>query len=198
MSLRVTEHYPGINAINIPRNAVIEVKFNKGILTGSLDYTHFTVNDFGTFTTVPGTLSVEYNDAGVSDTAVFTPTANLVANNKYRVFLYGRPNSVVSTDNEQLDTTYMFEFTTGDHTIEGTGSGVSESGVAPSGTVLPTGNFPVEDATAFAVYSTDPQNQGPNNPTTLAGIYVTFTGNVANTLAELSGLISIQEDPVLK
>jgi len=201
MSLRVIEHYPGINTVDIPRNPVIDIKFNQGIILNSLDYTHLSLNDYNYFTTVPGTLELHYNTSGVADTIHFTPTINLSPYAKYRFYVYGSPNSVISTANEQLDTTYQWSFTTGSGLLEGTGSGVSESGVSESGVSNPFeghtlhGGAPI-DASTFYVYKTDPTNQEPNITNDLERIVLTFTGFIDHT-CRLYRYITVEEEPVI-
>lgn len=205
MSLRVISHYPDINAIDIPRNIFIKVEFNSGIIPGSLDYTHLSVNDAATYASVPGSLGLEYTPSGVASIVVFQPLLNLTANSKYRVYVFGKPNSVLSVGNQQLDNTYMWEFTTGTSILEGQmpegipsgelpSSGVVDSGVLPSGVYVPE----EVDATTFYVVSTDPQNQEPNQPSGLASIDITFNLQIATTdLSELSGYVTIEEKDVL-
>jgi len=205
MALRVISHYPDINAIDVPRNIYIKVEFNSGIIPGSLDYTHLSVNDAATFATVPGSFGLEYTSSGVASIVVFQPLLNLTANNKYRVYVFAKPNSFISVGNEQLASTYMWEFTTGTTVLEGQmpegipsgelpSSGVVESGVIPSGIYTPED----VDTTTFSVVSTDPQNQEPNLPSGLASIDITFNLQIATTdLSELSDYITVEEKDVL-
>ena len=105
MSLRVINHYPEINAIDVPRNIHVKVEFNSGIIPGSLEYTHLSVNDASSYTTVPGDLGLEYNSSGQATLISFQPLLNMTANTTYKVFVFGAPNSVISVGNEQLDST---------------------------------------------------------------------------------------------
>lgn len=198
MSLRIISHYPAINAIDIPRNIYVKVEFNSGIIPGSLDYTHLSVNDASTYATVPGDLGVEYTSSGVSSVVSFQPLLNLTANNKYRVYVFGRPNSVISIGNEQLETTYMWEFTTGTSLLEGQmPEGIPSGELDISG--IPGGDSELSRSgiTTFYVVSTDPQNQEPNVATRLSGVYITFNTDVASSLSELSEAITITEECVL-
>jgi len=196
MSVQVIDHYPSINQDEIPRNVTIWVKFNKTIVPQSVTYNHLSVNHNSSFTTVPGEWLTVYNIYGVPDRITFTPTTNLVANDKYKVFIYGAPNSVISTNNEQLDTTYSFLFTTGAYTVEN-GSGLLDSGVIPVTTDIPEGevlDVPSGYQTTYSVYSTEPQNQEPNHSLTLSSINIQMTGlPCVNT----SDFITINESEVL-
>jgi hypothetical protein len=203
MALRVINHYPSINAIDIPRNIYVKIEFNSGIIPGSLDYTHISVNDAANFTTVPGDLGLEYTTSGIASIISFQPIINLTANTKYRVYVFGAPNSVLSTTNEQLANTYSWEFTTGTSLLEGqmpagipSGeldlSGVVEDAEA-SGIYVPADT----DSTTFYVVSTDPQNQEPNIPSGLSTIDITFNLQIATSLSDLSGYIVIEERDVL-
>lgn len=199
MALRVIDHYPDINAIDVPRNASIKIVFNSGIIPQSVTATSFSVNDSDTYSMHPGTLGIEYTNVGLCNTAVFQPTINFTANKKYTVYVFGTPNSVISIDNEQLLKSYTFEFTTGTGVLidpfpEGIPSGdLPISGITESGTVILSGI-----AYTFAVQSTDPQHMEPNQSNTLSGIEITFNTDITSSLAELSGYITIEETPVLQ
>ncbi len=204
MALLVINHYPPINGVDIPRNIHIKTQFNSGLIPNSLTYTTISVNDAGNYTTVPGTLGVEYNTSGQATIAVFQPLLNLTANTKYKVYVFGKPNSVISTGNEQLTTTYSWEFNTGTSLLEGqmpagipSGdldiSGVVESGEVPSGIYIPE----EVDTSTFSVVSTDPQNQQPNNPSGLSSIDITFNLQIATSLSDISGFVTVEEKDVL-
>ena len=204
MALRVINHYPAINDIDVPRNVYVKILFNSGLIPSSLTYTAISVNDAANYTTAPGSLGVEYNTSGQATIAVFQPLINLTANTKYKVYVFGRPNSVLSTSNEQLATTYSWEFTTGTSLLEGqmpvgipSGeldlSGVVDEEDVPSGIYIPED----EDTTTFSVVSTDPQNQEPNNPSGLASIDITFNLQIATSLSDISGFVTVEEKEVL-
>jgi hypothetical protein len=191
MALRVINHYPDINDIDVPRNIYVKVEFNSGIIPSALDYTQVSVNDASTFTTVPGTIGVEFNSSGQSTIVVFQPTINLTANTKYSVYVFGKPNSVIGIDGTQLESTYKWDFTTGSDVIVGQ----IPKGI-PSGEFSLSGILSGETApliTSFEILSTDPQNQEPNVPTKLSGIYITFNTDIASSLLELSSSITIDE-----
>jgi len=204
MSLRVINHYPEINAIDVPRNIHVKVEFNSGIIPGSLEYTHLSVNDASSYTTVPGDLGLEYNSSGQATLISFQPLLNMTANTTYKVFVFGAPNSVISVGNEQLDSTYSWEFTTGTTLLDGQMPAGIPSGEIPTSGIVPGGEIPSEvyvpediDTTTFYVVSTTPQNQEPNNSGTLSSIDITFNLHVATDVSELSGYITIEEKDVL-
>ena len=204
MALRVINHYPAINAIDIPRNIYVKVEFNSGIIPNSLEYTAVSVNDAANFTTVPGDLGVEYNSSGQATIVSFQPLLNMTANTKYKVYVFGAPNSVLSVGNEQLTTTYSWEFTTGISLLEGQMPAGIPSGEIPTSGVVPSGELPSgvyvpedTDTTTFNVVSTNPQNQEPNNPSGLSSIDITFNLQAATDISELSGYITIEEKDVL-
>lgn len=198
MALRVIDHYPDINEIDVPKNASVKVVFNSGIYPQSLTASTFSVNDSSTYTTHPGTLGVEYTDAGICNTIVFQPAINFTTNVKYRVYVFGTPNSVISTDNEQLLDSYTFEFTAGTGVLvdpfpEGIPSGeLAVSGISESGIVTLSGT-----TTSFTVSSIDPQHMEPNVVTQLSGVTITFTGDITTSVSDLSGHITVEETPVL-
>jgi hypothetical protein len=115
------------------------------------------------------------------------------------VYVFNTPNSIISIDNEQLLEAYTFEFTVGTGILtapfpEGIPSGELEvSGVTLSGTVVLYTGAPE----VYTVVSTDPLNMEPNVAVDISGIYVTFSGEITSTLAELSGLVTLDETPVL-
>lgn len=204
MALQVINHYPSINSVDVPRNIYIKVQFNSGLFPSSLTYTTISVNDAGNFTTVPGTLGIEYNTSGQATTVVFQPLLNLTANTKYRAYAFGKPNSVVSVGNEQLTTTYSWEFTTGTSLIDGQiPEGIPSGELPTSGEIPSSGSFdPIEiltdlEISGFRVISAIPKNQTPNVSTNLSGIYITFNAPIASSVTELSGLISVAVKDVL-
>lgn len=199
MAIRVIDHYPEINAIDVPRNASVKVVFNKGVIPQSITDSSFSVNDALTYSTHPGTIGVEYTESGVCNTAVFQPLINFTVNKKYKVYVFNERNSVVSVDNERLLTAYTFEFTAGTGIL---------ADPFPEG--IPSGDLPLsgmeysEDVTesvtaieTYTIITTDPQNMEPNIETQLSGVTITFSGNISSSLAELSGLITVEETPVL-
>lgn len=199
MALRVVDHYPDINETGVPRNIHVKAQFDKAITPQSVEYTHFSVHEKSAYTTVVGDLGVEYNSNGEAILAVFQPDSNLTANTDYVVYVFGRPNSIVAGDGDQLEDTYSFEFRTGTSLLDGqmpagipsgnlSVSGVLASGVTTSGTV--SGLY-------LRVLSTDPQHQEPNVATQLSGIYITFNMDIATPALEAAGLVTIEESCVL-
>lgn len=198
MSLKVIDHYPHIFESNVPRNCPIKIQFGTGILPQSVVYTHFSVNDAATYISVPGTLGVEYV-SGVPTIAIFTPDINMTQNNKYRVFIYGKPNSIIDQDGEQLESTYSFEFTTGTGLIP---SGVSIPGI-PSGTYYEdttSGEVPSEsssDINSLSILEIYPLHQQPNVATNLSQIDIHFNMPITSTLEELDELVNLDIKDVL-
>lgn len=88
---------------------------------------------------------------------------------------YGRYNSEI----DYTDVTYTLS---GIYDITGSGDVSSE----------------LSGYTTFYIYQTDPKNQEPSITTALTGVYISFTGNILSTLAELSGLVTVKENPVLQ
>jgi hypothetical protein len=205
MALRVVNHYPAINAIDVPRNIYIKIEFNSGIIPTSLDYTHVSVNDSFSYASVPGSLGVEYNVSGVPTIVKFQPSINLTASTKYKVYVFGKPNSVLSKTNEQLDNTYLWEFTTGTTVLEGQmPTGIPSGELPTSGTIEEVPESILGDATlddlvasGFRVISTNPTNMSANNATNLSGISIYFNTNITSSIAQLSGLVSMTVTDVL-
>lgn len=202
MALRIVSHTPNINATGVYRNEDIKITFDKSIRPSTVDYTTYSVNDHSTFTSVPGTYSMEYNASGSGLTAVFTPSINMTANTKYDVFVYGSPDSILSLNNESLDQTYTFTFTTGTEVYDSsTGSGALPSGEATStfsGTLNQIPPSATGSISAFEVYTTTPKNQTPHITINTSGIDIVFTGVIETSLSDISGYLTVEEDPVLE
>ena len=210
MALRVIDHYPNINDVDVYRNIHVKAQFNKAINPQSLDYSHFSVHEKNTYTTVPGELGIEYNTSGQAVYAVFQPLINFTANTKYQVYLHKAPNSVISSDNEQLESTYSWEFTTGADILSGNMPvGIPSGSLPASGIPTVTGvisgvYIPASSGiTTFSVTETSPQHQEPNVPSGLGAssgvdpIVVIFNLQVDTPLSDLSGYVTITERDVL-
>lgn len=204
MSLRIVSHIPTINATGVYLNDSIKVTFDKRINVNTIDYTTFSVNDHDTFTSVPGGYSVELDSSGNAYTVVFIPNILMTPNRKYDAYLYGSPDSILSINNDSLDDTYSFTFTTGTGIWAEAGeSGLPASGYGSSSSPVFSGTYqPDEDITSFSVISTDPKHQEPNVSRNISGfapsgILVSFNSYIASSVSEVSGLITIQEEDVL-
>lgn len=204
MALRVISHTPLINATGVYLNDSIKVTFNKRINVNTIDYQTFSVNDHESFTSIPGGYSVDLDESGNAITAVFIPTILMTPNRKYDVFIYGTPDSILTPDNEELEDTYSFTFTTG----TGIWAEAGESGLPASGygtSELPefSGTYePDDDVTAFSVISNDPKHQEPNvnrnmSASSPSGILISFNSYIASSLSQISGHITITEEDVL-
>lgn len=203
MALRVIDHYPAINSIDVPKNASVKVVFDTGIVPSSILPSTFSVNDASTYSTQPGILGVEYDSSGVCTTAVFQPLVNFTANKKYRVYLFNSPNSVISTNNQQLTTAYTFEFTVGtgiliDPFPEGIPSGDLPISGEPEYSGIPDSELYQNLITSgFQVIETSPKNQEPNVSVNLSSIIIQFNTDIATDVSELSGYITLTETNVL-
>jgi hypothetical protein len=196
MALRVIDHYPAINTVGVPRNAHVKVQFNKAITPNTITYTTYSINEAVTYSTVAGNLGVEYNASGEAVYAVFEPTINLNAGTKYRVYVFARPNSIVSTDNEQLDNTYTFEFTAGSGlTYDETETGIPSGETSYGDDVDSTESGVLTDG--FYIISTDPQDQEPNVDIVIDKIRIKFNAEITTSVEDMSGLISMSEVDVL-
>ena len=203
MALRVINHYPAINAIDIAKNTSIKVEFSEGIVPSSVAYSRFSINDAANFTTVPGTVGVEYNSSGVCTTAVFKPELPLTSFNKYRVYLFPTPNSILSTTNQYLETAYTFDFTVGTGLlIDSFPPGIPSGDLPTSGTVVISGvpyNDQYEDLliSGYRVIQTWPNHQEPNVPTNSGYINILFNADILTSESDLSGYINIKVTDVL-
>lgn len=204
MSFRIVDHYPTINAINIAKNSSVVIEFNKGIVPQTVDYSHFSVNDASTYSTVVGDLGVEYDTSGVCTMAVFQPTTNMTANTKYRVYVFGNPNSIVSVNNEQLTSTYSFEFTVGTGVLvspfpEGIPTGVlpTSGTISVSGLVLDSGLYTSLETSGLLVVDTYPSNQTPNVAITSGSVRILFNTDLLTSASDMSGFVSLTISDVL-
>lgn len=205
MALRVVDHYPAINAINVPKNASVKVEFNTGIVPQSVLSSTFSVNEASTYSTQPGTLGVEYDSSGNCIRAVFQPLINFTANTKYRVYLFNAPNSVVSINNENLTTAYSWEFTAGtgvlvDEFPEGIPSGdLPASGdIIVSGVTLDSGLYTILETQGLLVTETNPHHQEPNVSLDTSGVItITFNTELLTSESDMSGFVSLTTNDVL-
>ncbi len=116
----IYDHYPSINEQEIPRNPTVKVYFNQEISLSSIDYQVISIHD-NLYTTIPGTVSHDYTEegtpSGIANVLTITPTILLNADSKYSVFVHKAPNSVISTNSDNLGDTYKFSFFTGSGTV---------------------------------------------------------------------------------
>jgi len=203
MALRVINHYPAINAIDVPKNTAVKVEFSNGIVPSSVAYSTFSVNDAANYTTVPGSLGVEYDTSGNCTTAIFQPYIPLTSFNKYRVYLFQSPNSILSLGNEYLETAYTFDFTVGTGLlINPFPPGIPSGELPTSGTVVISGityTSQYEDLllSGFRVISTWPAHQEPNVPTNSGYINILFNADIMTSESDLSGYINVKVTDVL-
>jgi len=207
MALRVVSHTPAINATGVYINQSIRVTFDKRIQSASVDFSSYSVNDHNNFTSVPGSYSIDYCRtsgvlSGYATTAIFTPEGYYTPNTKYDVYVYGRPDSILGYDGDEISTTYTYSFTTGKEIYDDDGaSGVLPSGAAGTyftGTLSGIPPSVTGSISTFSVYTTEPKNQTPNVELSATGVYIIFTGTVASSVSELSGYITIEQTPVLQ
>jgi len=120
-TLRILSHTPLINQINVPRNPVIKVTFDRDLNKDSADYRVISVNDTD-YVSVPGTINFEYvnsgTPSGIRSILTYTPAVLLTPQQKYNVFLYKTPDSILGEDGSFLTSDYMFSFTTGIELID--------------------------------------------------------------------------------
>lgn len=95
-------------------NKSIELIFNKAISTTSLTNSIFSLIDIDTNSSVPVTVSAGYAN---SSKVILVPGVSLRENAEYRVIIVGSSSGLVysltAEDEEVLDTTIYFEFSTG-------------------------------------------------------------------------------------
>ena len=233
-NLRVTSHYPAINELDVPRNATIEIYFDKELRSTSIDYRVISVNDED-YVSVPGQVGTAYTNggtiSGMRNVLTFTPSVVLPPNNRYSVYVYKDADSPQATDGSFLDDVYRFNFTTGVGVI--TISGVSDQTddterltillndaiasedwptaqtllnqialVEQSGYISPTPDIsddpPAEilPVTEFAVTSTFPQHQQPNNKD-LKYIRIDFNDVPTTSGIDMRDFVSVSYENVL-
>lgn len=201
MALRIIDHYPAINSINVPKNASVKIEFNSGIIPTSVQSSTFSVNEATTYSTQPGTLGVEYDSDGNCIRAVFQPLINYTANKKYRVYLFQQPNSIISVNNEQLTNAYTFEFTAGTGLlINEFPEGIPSGDLPTSGDVIEIYDSGIYAGLAYSglrVIETTPLNQTPNVAVNLSSILIQFNTDIASSSSEISGYLEISSVNVL-
>lgn len=117
MSLNVVSHYPTINSKDVARNSVIRVTFDKPFLINSVNSLNFSIQRVSDYQSVDGIFSYEINASNQATTIIFTPNENFLSNTLYSVFLFKKPNSIVSKDGDQIDITYNWSFETGNELL---------------------------------------------------------------------------------
>lgn len=113
MPFNVIDHYPGINFENVARNTKVKITFNKPIIKESVQSYNFSIVNSDTFDPIPGTFSFEYSSTGYTVTVVFNPSNNMLPNARYEVYVHSKPNSILAQDNDQLQNSYSWSFSTG-------------------------------------------------------------------------------------
>lgn len=112
----VSGHYPAINQQNIPRDAYIEIVFNKTIDTTSVQQSNIIVTDY-LYNPVKGEVSWKYSNAGtpsgVANILTFKADTFLDPETTYLVTVPKYPDSVRATDNSFMQEAYSFRFFTG-------------------------------------------------------------------------------------
>lgn len=116
-------------------NKSLELVFNKAIASASLTNTIFSLLDIDSSTRVPITITAGYAN---SSKVILVPSTTLKENTQYRVIILGTSDglgyALTAQDEEVLDTTIHFEFTTGetvykiDSTIEKEAASLSLEG----------------------------------------------------------------------
>lgn len=194
MALRVVSHSPTINAIDVPRNSTIVVKFNKGIVPSSLDYSNFSVHDADTFATIPGTATVKYtksgfdaNSTGVPDTIEFTPHIPFNSNTKYQVFVHRPPNGVIAADGEQLISTYSFSFETGNAVLDAPISVITDTSTTNKPTIV-SASYDSDNNSVLLTFD-KPLSSTFTDTTTISFFTINPTG-VYNLSIPLSGYVN--------
>ena len=119
--LLVSGHYPNINEKNVPRNATIKVILSDEIDVNSIKDTNLTVVDY-VYNPVEGIVAFDYSDKGtpssIANILTFTPKTYLDPETNYFVYVNKYPDSVKSVNDNFIQDTYKFIFTTGIQTIE--------------------------------------------------------------------------------
>lgn len=199
--LRVVNHTPGINATGVFRNETLHIYFNSAIQPNTVTWETVSVHDERTFSTVGGTLGAVW-ESGMVKEITFDPNIPFVANSDYNVYIFGKPQSILGLNGEEIENTYSWSFTTGTGLYTESGSGGLPSGTIPvSGTVPVISEIPegAEDLIAsFSVYSTTPKHQQPNVDINLSEIQIVFTGEILTSLSDMSGYVTVEETPVLQ
>ena len=201
MALKVINHTPTINSINVFRNETIRIYFDKPIEPSTVTWDTISIQEKSSFTTVVGNLGVEWTSSGTVTEATFVPTLSLLPNNEYTVYIFGEPNSIIAKDSSLIKDTYSFDFTTGTGYYDATGNTGVPSGITSEIyeeivlSEISTGDQ--SNITNFSIYSTSPQYQQPNIELMLSGIQIVFTGNITSTSQEIADRITIVEEDVL-
>lgn len=195
--MKVISHIPTINQTNVFRNETIQVYFDSPIIASSITWETISLNNTNSFTSVPCDMGPIWisgiNLSGVTSGVYLKPQLNLNSNTQYSVYIYGNPNSILSTSGSYLDNTHSFNF------ITGTGYYTSTGDIGtPSGTVIDTSNdylYSLESG-LFVKY-TNPQNQEPNISISSGQIDIFFNIPIITSLSDLSGFIVITSGTVL-
>lgn len=203
--MKVVNHIPYINSTGVYRNSTVQVYFDRPIEPTTILWNTISVNDTNNFTSVVGDIgpiwSSGINLSGVTSGVAFIPAINLLPNNEYTVYVYGKPNSILAKNGDELKSTYSFNFVTG------TGYYDTSGNIGIPDVVIPTDTYTTilsginlveqQEIDSFYIHSTYPKNQTPNIDLILSGIEIIFTGTIQSTSTEISNLISMDEEEVL-
>ena len=206
MNLAVTNHSPTINQTGVFLNETINIYFNKAIDPTTIKWDVFSINDNYSFATVVGTLGPIWasgiNLSGITSGMAFIPSTNFLPNTEYNVYVYGKPSSVLAKDGTEMQETYTYNFITGTGYYDSVGEiGVpisgSESTSSSTVDLNEIGPYVESIIRDFSVYTTSPINHSSNQPLETSEINIIFTGNILTNASDISGYISISEQPVL-
>ena len=114
--LIVSGHYPAINETDVSRNDLIKIYLDDAIDSRSLSHQNIVVVDH-LYNPVKGTMGVGYvnqgTPSGVPSILTFQPDNYLDPETTYNVHVNKFPDSVKSINNNYIQHTYSFKFSTG-------------------------------------------------------------------------------------
>ena len=115
-NLVVSNHYPNINEINIPRDVTIDIYLNKEIDTKSIKQNNIIVTDY-LYIPVKGEVSFKYTNSGtpsgIANILTFRPYTFLDPQTTYIVTIPKYPDSIKGIDSSFIQEAYSYRFSTG-------------------------------------------------------------------------------------
>lgn len=111
----VKSHSPQINAEGINRDTVITLILTEAIDAKSINYKTITIRD-DKYNIITGEVYLDFTNKGqpnsIGDILVFKPSAPLLANVRYTVYLNKTPDCIYSVTGKSIRESYKFSFTT--------------------------------------------------------------------------------------
>lgn len=194
--LFVTDKSPTGYASGVYIDSLIWAQFSVPVLSSTVTYYNFTVNEKNTYEPVEGTVTLQPHSGVLDLIAVFQPNSNLQRNTEYAVLVSTGIKAKVT--NDYLEDDYVWYFTTGND--------LSPVTPSPSGDIPASGDFEetettttgvdTESNTYLEVIETVPTEYAYNVETNIPFIGIKFNGVIPSGI-NLKEYISLSSRRIL-